>query len=522
MEIAKLNRDLKAYKQIVERGENVGPDVVAKYQQLQAELSARSAEAGKVPADFIQLPDSKAYGDLQGAYVRKEIANDIVPVYSVSLGELEGLGRIWNKAGKAFDMGMTLFKVGKVALNPPTMVRNTISNPIQMNMSGIPLYRIPSSVVDGIESMIANDKYYRMMERYGGFKTNFSVAELGEVLKTFQDSKGGPITKFFGAVTNAAKYYGKIDDVFKMALFKDAVTKQGMSVPDAAIYAQKWGMDYSLASRSVKHARRYVLPFASYQYKIAPLVAETLVKRPWVLAKYAAIPPLMAWLASKKYDWTDKDLDKAQKMMLEKTKGQGAYMLLPIKDNKGNIEIVNMEYFLPWGNLLEMTRDVKGGEYLDVAKRFGGIAGPYGNIISMIATKREGEPPKDPFTGQPVYSKLDSQKTKYLKQTEWLWKAFGPSSFSSTGALGYTYKAATGEKDKWGVEATGMKALGRWLGVNVGSIDPQSVMASRKARVKQLQAEMLRIQRDPQYSPQERKEALKRLQIEHQKIVNPK
>ncbi len=521
MEIAKLTRELKAYKQIVERGENVGPDVVAKYRQLEEDLASKSAAVGKVPVDFIQLPDSKAYGDLQGAFVRKEIANDIMPVYSVNLGELEGLGRVWNKAGKAFDMGMTMFKVGKVALNPPTMIRNTFSNLIQMNMSGIPVNRVPGALVDGVQSIIAKDKYYRMMERYGGFKTNFSVAELGEVLKTFQDAKGSPITKFFGAVTDAAKYYGKIDDIAKMSLFKDAVTRQGMSVPDAAQYAQKWGMDYSLASRSVKHARRYVLPFASYQYKIAPLIAETLVKRPWVLAKYAAIPYLMAQSAAWKYDWTEKDLDKAQKLMLEKTKGQGAYMLIPVKDNKGNIEVVNMEYFLPWGNILEMTREVKGGNYIDAAKQFGGIAGPYGNIVAMLATKREGEPPKDPFTGQPVYSKLDSPQTKYLKQTEWWWKLFGPTSFSSTGALGYTYKAMTGEKDKWGVEATGMKAIGRWMGVNVGSIDPQSVMATRKARVRQLQEEMRRIMRDPQYGQQERQDALKRLQIEHNKIVNP-
>lgn len=520
-EIAKLTSELKAYKQIVDRGENVGPEVVAKYEKLKADLATKSAEAGKAPADFVQLPDSPAYGEMKGAFVRKEIANDIVPIYSANIGDLEGLARVWSHVGKGFDVGMTMFKVGKVALNPPTAIRNTVSNFIQMNMSGIPLYRVPDVVIGGVQSMIAKDKLFRTLERNGGFKTNFSVAELGEVLKTFQNAKGGSVDKFFGAVTNAAKYYGKIDDIAKMSLFKDAVTRQGMSVPDAVEYAQKWGMDYSLASRSVKHGRRYALPFLSYQYKIAPLIAETLVTRPWVIAKYAAIPYLMAKYAAEKYNWTDKDLDKAQQMMKEKTQGQGAYMLLPVKDNKGNIEIVNMEYFLPWGNWMEAARDLKGGNFIDTAKQFGGLLGPYGNVISMLNTKRQGEPPKDPFTGQPVYSKLDSPQDKYLKQTEWWWKLFGPSSFSSSGALGYTAKAIEGGKDKWGVEATGAKALGRWMGLNVGSLDPKSVMATRKFKIRELDAEIHKIYRDPKYSKEDRKNALRQLQIERKKILSP-
>jgi hypothetical protein len=520
-EIAKLTSELKAYKQIVDRGENVGPEVTAKYNQLKADLDAKSTAAGKAPADFVQLPDSPAYGEMKGAFVRKEIANDIVPIYSANIGDLEGLARVWSHVGRGFDVGMTMFKVGKVALNPPTMIRNVFSNFIQMNMSGIPIYRVPDVVIGGVKSMIAKDKLFRTLERNGGFKTNFSVAELGEVLKTFQRAKGGSADKFFGAVTDAAKYYGKIDDIAKMSLFKDAVTRQGMSVPDAVMYAQKWGMDYSLASRSVKHGRRYALPFLSYQYKIAPLIAETLVTRPWVIAKYAAIPYLMAKYAAEKYDWTDKDLDKAQQMMKEKTQGQGAYMILPIKDNKGNIEIVNMEYFLPWGNWMEAARDLKGGNFIDTAKQFGGLLGPYGNVISMLNTKREGEPPKDPFTGRPVYSKLDSPSDKFLKQTEWWWKLFGPSSFSSSGALGYTAKAIEGGKDKWGVEATGAKALGRWMGVNVGSLDPKSVMATRKFKIRELDAEIHKIYRDPKYSKEDRRDALRQLQIERKKILSP-
>jgi len=170
---------------------------------------------------------------------------------------------------------------------------------------------------------------------------------------------------------------------------------------------------------------------------------------------------------------------------------------------------------------MEAARDIRGGDFIDTAKQFGGVLGPYGNVISMLNTKREGEPPKDPFTGQPVYSKLDSPADKYIKQMEWWWKLFGPSSISSSGALGYTAKAIAGDKDKWGVEATGAKALLKWMGINVGSLDPQSVMATRKFRIRELDAEIHKIFRDPKYSKEDRQNALQQLRIERQKILNP-
>ncbi len=68
--------------------------------------------------------------------------------------------------------------------------------------------------------------------------------------------------------------------------------------------------------------------------------------------------------------------------MAEKTKGQGAYTLLPIKDNKGNIEIVNLEYFLPWGNWLEAARLRAENERLAAIEK---RAGDVGGIASELA-----------------------------------------------------------------------------------------------------------------------------------------
>jgi len=339
-------------------------------------------------------------------------------------------------------------------------------------------------------------------------------------MKIFEKAKGGTIGDMFTSLHDLSKFYGKIDDVSKMCLFKDAVTRQGMSIPDAVVYAQKWGMDYSLASRSVKYARRYILPFVTYQYKIAPLIAEAMVKRPWVLAKYAAIPYVIARWAKYRFNWSDKDLDKAQKMMAERTKDQGSYVLLPTRDNKGDVQIVNLEYYFPWGNYLRAYKNIKNGEGL--FKTFDdmfGVGGPYGSVITMMKTLKTGESPKDPFTGKDIYSPLDTPTDKYIKWVEWWWQVFGPSAFSSFGALGATKRAITGEKDRWGKETTPAEAFAKWFGANIGSLKSSQVNATRIYRLKQLEAELRRIMLDPKYSAEQKKSAQIQFQKESQKIL---
>jgi len=77
--------------------------------------------------------------------------------------------------------------------------------------------------------------------------------------------KDAPWTRALSAIKNVAKYYGKIDDVSKFAIYKQMRT-DGADHAEALLEAMKWGMDYSLTSRSVKGFRQTVTSFLSYQY----------------------------------------------------------------------------------------------------------------------------------------------------------------------------------------------------------------------------------------------------------------
>ncbi len=140
----------------------------------------------------------------------------------------------------------------------------------------------------------------------GLFHTNWFVTEINDVLQEFRKIESGRIDQILSAVKNVAKYYGRIDDISKFAIFLQ-MRKAGAPIDKAAIEAMKWGMDYSLTSRSIKGLRQTIMPFATYQYKIAPLIAESLRKRPWVLAKFALIYPAAKLAAMALHDLDDDD-----------------------------------------------------------------------------------------------------------------------------------------------------------------------------------------------------------------------
>ena len=86
------------------------------------------------------------------------------------------------------------------------------------------------------------------------------------------------------------------DSVFRLGLFKDRMTKnlaKGMgkdeASKDAAQFARKYMLDYEIDAPGVQLMRETMMPFISYTYRAAPIIAETLLKRPWKIAKWGLI-----------------------------------------------------------------------------------------------------------------------------------------------------------------------------------------------------------------------------------------
>lgn len=503
--IGKAIEELEIQKKMAEQAPN-SPEIKARLDVLQKAVDEASQWKGQIPDDFVQLPNSPHYGDLAGAFVRKEIARDIQPVITWSKTDSKFLNSVVDLSDKA----MASFKVGKTALNLPTAARNVVSNFVQLNMSGIRFDQVPVYMAKAAKSMLDKDANYVQGLRNGLYKTNWAQGEIGEVLKTVKEMQGKSYPDVIGGLANIAKYYGKIDDFFKLAKFIEQ-TEKGVPVPKAAVEAQKWGMDYSVAHPAIKKARRFIMPFVSYQYKIAPLVAETLKKRPWVIAKYAAIPALMEEYARNNLNLTEEDFTKLRQMLPQFIKKNESYAMLPWKSPEGNVQWVNLEYFYPWQNFLAMGRDIKNRDAGEVVNDIG-FGNPLLDIYSIVKGMKGDKPPKDPYTGRDVYNSLDSPTEKALKLSKWVYEKWAPSMATTGGAGGYTYRAITGEPDRYGKVVSPEQAAGRWVGFNIVSPTPIQAAKEKQARMFDLRTSLGRILKDPTASSEKKADAIKQYQ----------
>lgn len=501
--IGELQKELDIQRKMSEQAPNV-PEIQQRLNTLEQAMSDAKQQSGNVPSEFTKMPDSPGYGPLAGQYVRKPIAADLKPLAD-GLASQENLAKTFNAFLKLESTAMAGFKVGKTALNIPTMARNVVSNVIQLNMSGMNIPTITLRMGEALKEMSSNGKLYVQARRNGLFKTNWGQSEIAEVLGTVDAMKKSPLG-LWEKVGDLAKYYGKIDDVFKLTKFIDEV-KSGKDLSTATLEAQKWGMDYSLASRSIKYARKYVMPFVSYQYKIAPLIAESLAKRPWVIGKYAIVPTAMGEMARQTLKLSDEDWKKLKASLPLFIKQNNTFAMVPWKSPEGNAQWVNLEYFFPWQGMLAIGRDVKQGNYGELPGDFG-IGNPLLDIYTISKTMRGDSPPKDPFTGRDVYNRLDTPTTKAVKTAEWVYNKWAPSMLTREGALGITQRYASGEKDKYGRKVTGPQAAGRWLGVNIIAPTPLQIAKERKFKESELKTSLMKIVKDPTVKLGEKERAM--------------
>jgi hypothetical protein len=508
MGIGELAEEVKIAEKMNKQAPNV-PEIKERLDALTNALETATEMSQNIPDEFVKMPVSKKWGELSGAFVRKEIARDLLSGAPI-IGKTNSMSRIVNYILAIDAKAMAAFKVGKVALNPPTMVRNMVSNLLQQRMYGISFHQQPKLMLTTTLAWKNRHPWLVQFERMGGFKTNWSEAEINKVLnsvKTMQKEND-----VVAGLKKMAGFYGKIDDFFKFNIFVYNKMR-GVPTEKAMLDAQKWTMDYTRIHPSVELAREHVMPMITYQYKIVPLIAETAVKRPWVLASLLAIPALMTALAVRKLNLTDEEFKKAKKELPTFLRETGAYAPMLWRDDAGRIQWINMEYYFPWANLANVGRDLKAGEYGELMGDFG-VGSPVIDTISMFKTTKRDDPPKDPYTGIDVYSRLDSPTVKALKLGEWFYNRWAPSWLTRYGTLGKTLRI--GERDKYGREMTAGKAGASLFGANIIAPTQQQALAERYVRTKELQLSLSRILRDPTVPEEEKQRAI----VEFNKQIN--
>jgi hypothetical protein len=438
---------------------------------------AESQLAKADPKKWVQLPNDKKYGDLKGAYIRREVYDDIKGSYQ----EAEEIGNQIVKFGRE---ATKVWKTLKVPLNPPSVVRNFVSNLVLLNLSGVSLTRMPLRMVEALKEIITNGKYYKIAQEKGIASSTFSRQEMVQINRLYQIVKSQQKIKQnnwldiahgkrMGSwlLNFAGDSYGFIETFGKLIKIIDDM-KAGKN-PETAVYnAQKTLFDYSLVPPTVRKVRQspFGASFITFQYKVLPFLLDTFIRHPERYLKYFAVPAIAAgaWKKANK-DMTNEDIDNLRETLPNYLRDGGNALVLPYKDDEGRWQFYDYSYMMPWGFYTGVGNKIAAGEYGEASDDvIGLLSGPGLNIAAAITTN------KDPFTNREIVDTGAPPVDQLEDSLNYAWRVAAPTWLTDIGFAGKMYEAITKEPNYYGDPTiTKPQAWYRLVGQNVYPVDPE-------------------------------------------------
>lgn len=426
------------------------------------------------PKKWVQIPNQKKYGDLKGAYVRREIYDDI----SGSYQQAEEIGNQIVKYGRE---ATKVWKTLKVPLNPPSVVRNFISNLVLLNLSGVSTTRMPLRMAEALKEIITKGKYFKEAQEKGIASTTFSRQEMVQINRLYQIVKSQQSDNWLDIAHGkrmgswllnfAGDSYGFIETFGKLIKIIDDM-KAGKNAETAVYNAQKTLFDYSLVTPTVRNVRQspFGASFITFQYKVAPFLIDTFIRHPERYLKYFAVPYIAAAAWKKANEgMTDEDLKNLKETLPNYLRDGGSALALPYKDDEGRWQFYDYSYLMPWGFYTGVGNKIAAGEYGEASDDvIGLLSGPGLNIAAAITTN------KDPFTNQEIVETGAPPLDQFEDMINYAWRTSAPTWLTDIGFAGKMYEAITKEPNYYGDPTiTKPQAWWRLVGQNVYPVDPE-------------------------------------------------
>jgi len=510
-----------------------------------------------VPKNFRRVPKGRKYGRLSGMAIRKEIFEDMFGWGSkgntFDINDDGTIDASWAEkvlgTGGTFEQYNRIWKWSKVSANPPSWVRNFVSNLIFMSLGPVPLPRMPDLFLQALTDQLktryvqqfgtqkefdALESHTKIADEMGLTSGGFSQAELKTIRNEFVSSKnkaGGALgllrirDSFKKAALSfqrgTSDLYGGIDTLGKVMMVKYLMKSKGASKEVAASQAEKYLFDYSNPLPSVKYLRKsaFGAPFLSYPSFVAPVLIETIIKRPWKFAPYILMAEYMKESFKSEQDISDEEYQAVMSTLSEylhkRANEKGDLSLipesvlpLPNKDALNRAQIVDVGYFYPFGMFSEVFRQLnpfkEGGSEVTGAMHTLGLMGS--PLLNIAVTSLTG---RDPFTDRQIHDELATPAQKYSAWFNYGFNLTLPPMFHGISPIGGAYSPVGANpnaggfgaitrlyeaySDKVGREGepkfTKAQALARMVGLNITPIAPF------EARAKQVYFESQKIKK---------------------------
>lgn len=466
---------------------------------------------------YKQVPNAKQYGSLRGSYIRKEIYDDLISAGDFINPKDNFAKSVLGDSG-AITQATKLWKMSKVALNPPSQVRNGISNVILLNLSGVPLRKIPTRLNQALNDMRQNGPYTEIAKKYGILDSTFSRQEMIDINKAYLKAKA----KETGNIVDRIKYIGgaiseigtnayqKMEIIGKTAKIIDEMSK-GVDEANAALRAQETLFDYSLVPPSVRYLRNAPvgIPFLTYYYKVLPNLLETAIRYPERYLPYLAIPYGMHEIVKQYQGITSEDIKTIKQSMPEWIRDNGNALILPIKDENDKWQVLDFSYFLPYAMFTGMVKDVKELEFQEALSKSGVFGGPLPQTISAIQTNI------DPFTKREIVNEYDPESKQLADMMLYAYRMAAPTWLTDIGFAGKLLQSINKDVNRFGdPKVTKTQAVLRLVGTNIYPIDPQKSRTTNikfmRNEISRIKARRTRVLKDKNLTIEERKKLQKK------------
>jgi len=439
---------------------------------------------------YRQVPNSPKYGVLAGMYIDKRIYNDLFSKHNSGQG---------NKYWKAAEQMHGWWKIARVPLNPPTIMRNVMSNMVLMTLDGMSPYEIGKYVVQSFNIMRAQKgPAWDAAQKYGIQLQTFSNQEMGVISKEFRNmAADNPKWKqnFWAiakVVSKATDFYGHVETWQKIAVIQRHLD-EGATDWEAVQRAQDALFDYSLLNAGAKAFRKVPIgaPFLSFSLLSFRRMGQVVSKNPLRLLPWYLMTQAMWSASALVMGVDDDDLDDLHDSLPEYLSSKPSVLLipLPMRDAEGRVQFVDISYTHPFGIHWEMIKQFMDGDIDELAQTMGIMGAPLLQLgIAMVT----GE---DPFTKKEITSDGYPISRKIMDRFNYLWRQTMPTMLTwgenSASPLYKMYEAATGivgtSKLNYGEAKHSMgQALARMVGINTYGVDPE-LTAIKNVQIMQYQ-----------------------------------
>jgi hypothetical protein len=213
-------------------------------------------------------------------------------------------------------------------------------------------------------------------------------------------------------------------------------------------------------------ARRSVLPFASYVYRAAPIIAKSLAEHPWKLAKYFTIAYALNALS---YLLEPGDEDEERRSIREEEQGYTwigtpRMLRMPWRDAQGNPVFLDIRRWIPAGDIFDIGQGSSAIPF-PAPLLFGGPL----MLGAELMLNRSA------FTGRDIVNeRTDDAWDRTGKIGDWAWKSWMPSAAWVPGSWYWAAigRAMEGARDYAGRPYSLPQAVSSSFGVK---IKPQDV-----------------------------------------------